>query len=68
MPQRMFFIETSSATLDGVDLGRPTHLATPADIGGVALPSRGILAIGQAAWDVLDRDEYERTRAETVAS
>jgi len=64
MPQRMYFIESSSATLDGEDLGRPTHATAPIDIGGVPVPSRGVLAVGQAAWEILDSAEYQRTRAE----
>ncbi len=66
MPQRMYFIESSSATLAGEDLGRPAHLAVPVDIGGIPLPSRGVLAIGQAAWEVRSQLEYDQTRAETA--
>ena len=66
MPQQMFLIEHSIATLDGVDLGRPAHLKENPRIGAIPLPSRGVLAIGQAAWRILDRAEYERTRAETA--
>ena len=66
MPQRMYFIESSSATLDGDNLGRPTHTAGPIDIGGVPLPCRGVLAVGQAAWEILDPAEYQRTRAATA--
>ncbi len=64
MPQRMYFIESSSATLDGKNLGKPTHSAEPLDIGGIPVPSRGVLAVGQAAWEILDLSEYQRTRAE----
>jgi hypothetical protein len=64
MPQRMYFIESSSATLEGEDLGRPAHAAGPIDIGGVPVPCRGILAVGQAAVEILDPSEYRRTRAE----
>jgi hypothetical protein len=63
MPSRMYAIESSTATLDGEDLGRPTRLATPVDIGGVPMPSRGVLAMGQAAWEILDAVEYRQTRA-----
>ena len=65
MPQRMYLIEDSTAVLDGNDLGRPTRVAHNPRIGDVALPARGVLAIGQAAWAILDAEEYERTRAET---
>jgi hypothetical protein len=65
MPERMYFIESSTATLDDVSLGRPTHLNEPPVIGNVTLPCRGVLAVGQAAWKILDPGEYQRTRAET---
>jgi hypothetical protein len=65
MPQRMYFIQESTATLDGVDLGRPTYCDPNPTIGGVPLPARGVLAIGQATWRILDTAEYERTRRET---
>jgi hypothetical protein len=35
-------------------------------IGNVTLPARGVLAIGQAAWEILDPGKYERTRRETA--
>jgi hypothetical protein len=66
MPQRMYFIERSSANLEGVDLGAPAHLEQNPKMGGIPLPSRGVLAVGQAAWRIADRAEYERTRAETA--
>jgi hypothetical protein len=53
MPQRMYFVEESHATLGGVDLGRPVHLRRNPTIGDVPLPARGILAIGQAIWGPL---------------
>ena len=65
MPERIYFIESSRATLEGVNLGRPTHLDHPPMIGDVTLPARGVLAVGQAAWKILDFDEYRRTRRET---
>jgi hypothetical protein len=64
MPQRMYFVDESSATIDGTELGHPVHLKDSPTIGGVALPARGILAIGQGMWQILDPDEYARTRAE----
>jgi hypothetical protein len=68
MPQQMYFVDESRAILDGVDLGRPTRLDDNPRIGAVPLPSRGILAIGQAVWKILDPAEYERTRSETGAA
>ena len=68
MPQRMFYIDESRALLDGLDLGSPARLSVNPDLGGVSLPVRGVLAIGQAMWQITDRNEYERTRAETAHS
>lgn len=65
MPQRMYFIDDSLASLDGVDLARPTQLPVNPTIGDVPLPARGVLAIGQGVWEINDRSEYERTRSET---
>lgn len=68
MPQQMYFISHSTATLDGIDLGLPSRLRDNPTIGGVTLPARGVLAIGQAAWEILDPIEYERTRSQTTAA
>ncbi|MFE0508888.1 hypothetical protein [Streptomyces sp. NPDC058964] len=66
MPQRMYYIAGARAVLDGTDLGCPVRLSHNPHIGGVPLPTRGILAIGQAAWQIQGAAEYERTRAETA--
>jgi hypothetical protein len=68
MPMQMYYIEESRATLEGADLGRPTRLRDSPTIGGVTLPARGVLATGQAAWEILDPAEYERTRSQTAAA
>lgn len=60
MPKRMYFIDDSQAMLDGVDLGRPTHLRANPTIGGIPLPARGVLASGQAVFEILDPAEYQR--------
>lgn len=31
----------------------------------VTLPCRSVLAVGQAAWEILDSQEYDRTRTDT---
>lgn len=66
MPQRMYLIETGTATLDGVDLGQPARVSWTPDIGGFPMPARGVLAVGQAAWPILDPAEYARTRNEST--
>ncbi|MBT1095351.1 hypothetical protein [Streptomyces sp. Tu102] len=66
MPQRMYYVDDSHGTFDGVDLGRPTRLRKNPRIGDVPLPARGVLAVGQAVWEILDPAEYERTRTETA--
>src|SRR5262249_54272187 len=68
MPQRMHLIEESRAVLNGADLGRPMHAVENPRIGDVALPARGVLAVGQGTWVIRDQAEYERTRAETAAA
>jgi hypothetical protein len=65
MPKQMYFIDESRAVLGGVDFGQPTHLAQCPTIGAVPLPARGMLAIGEAMWDILDPVEYKQTRTET---
>ncbi len=62
MPQRMYLVNQSSAVLGGVDLGSPTRLRENPDIGGVPLPARGVLAIGQAMWQVSDPAEFDDAR------
>jgi hypothetical protein len=52
MPERMYVVNRSSAALDGVDLGRPSRPRENPTIGGVPLPARGVLAIGQAMWRI----------------
>ncbi|WP_208852837.1 hypothetical protein [Streptomyces chartreusis] len=66
MPQRMYYVDDSHGTFDGVDLGHPTRLRENPRIGDVPLPARGVLAVGQAVWEILDPAEYERTRTETA--
>jgi hypothetical protein len=68
MPERMYFTDDSRATLSGADLGRPARLRDNPTIGGVTLPARGVLAIGQATWEILDPAEYERTRSQATAA
>lgn len=67
MPERMYFIDDATATVDGKELGHPARVTPTPDIGGFPLPARGVLAIGQAAWPIIDHDEYARTRAETIS-
>jgi hypothetical protein len=66
MPERMYFVNESRAVFEGLDLGQPTRLRDNPRIGDVPLPARGVLAIGQGVWHVLDTAEYGRTRAATA--
>src|SRR5439155_17450688 len=68
MPGRMYFIDDSQATLDGVNLGRPAHLRANPVIGGIPLPARGVLATGQAVLEILDPAEYEHMRRQAAAA
>ena len=67
MPQRLYFVERARAAMAGVDLGAPVRLRDNPTIGGVPLPARGIFAVGQAHWEILDEAEYHRTRRELAA-
>jgi hypothetical protein len=49
--------------MDGADLGRPARLQVNPVIGEVTLPARGILATGQAMWQILDPAEYKRAKS-----
>jgi hypothetical protein len=68
MPMRMYFIRDATAVLSGEDLGQAARVSPNPQIGQVPLPARGVLAVGQAAWEILDNDEYTRTRIETHAA
>jgi hypothetical protein len=65
MPQRMYLINDTAATLNGMDLGPPARLRDNPTIGDFPLPARGVLAVGQGVWEILDPREYDLTRAET---
>jgi hypothetical protein len=62
MPQRMYLVNDSAASFGGVDLGCPTRLEENPTFGGVPLPARGVLAIGQAMWPIRDPVEFESAR------
>ncbi|MDX8032613.1 hypothetical protein SK803_20555 [Lentzea sp. BCCO 10_0856] len=64
MPERMYFVDDSHATFAGTDLGTPVRLKDNPMIGGVPLPARGVLAVGQATWEILDSEEHDRTLRE----
>ena len=67
MPERMYFIDESAASCDGVDLGRPVHLSENPKIGSFALPARGVLARGKAMWRISDEGEFERRLREAAS-
>jgi hypothetical protein len=64
----MYLIDRASAKLQGADLGIPLRVRPNPKIGDVPLPARGIFAIGQAHWEILDEAEYLRTRADFDAN
>ena len=68
MPQRMYLVKESEAVLDGVELGSPTRVHENPTIGGVPLPARGVLAIGQAMWQIRDPDEFATARTTSNAA
>jgi len=64
MPQRMYFVKSTQIKLDGLDLGHEVHVYPNPKIGDVPLPARGIFAIGQAYWEIIDFGEYNQTKKE----
>ena len=67
MPERIFLIESSQATLEGRDLGHPIRLSTNPAIAGVPLPTRPAFVVGQAHARIKDPEEYRRTRESVSA-
>jgi hypothetical protein len=67
MPERMYFVDETTAILDGLDLGHAAEVSPNPRIGEVPLPARGVLATGQGAWEILDSKEFARTCAETLS-
>jgi len=66
MPQRMYFIKATQLKLNGVDLGHEVHVYPNPKIGDVPLPARGIFAIGEAYWEIIDFGEYYQTKRELL--
>lgn len=55
MPKRMYYVDESTAVLDGRDLGRPTRLTSNPRMGFTTFPARGVFAIGEASWESVPR-------------
>jgi hypothetical protein len=49
-PLRVWLVEGATASLDGVDLGRPAPLAEQARLGDFWIPQRGVFAVGRASF------------------
>lgn len=60
---RMYWIDRSTASLDGRDLGAQVVLDDCPTIGGWPLPRRGVFAIGEAHGAIRDHHEYEQLRS-----
>jgi len=65
MPQRMYFIDQAT-TVDDEDLGHAVRVSPNPQIGQVPLPACGVLAVGQAAWAILDNNERALTPREVT--
>lgn len=63
MAEKLFIIDSSSASWEGRDLGEPVQLDANPTIGDIPLPTRPSFVVGQGFGRITDRDEYERTRA-----
>lgn len=64
MPIRMFPIASSTARLEGADLGQPTRSRENPSIGALRLPARPVFAVGRAYFEMQDPDEYRQTVTE----
>jgi hypothetical protein len=53
-PRRIWSVASSSAMVNGIDLGRPGELPRQAHIGDVPLPQRGIFLVGEATFEAFD--------------
>lgn len=62
MPQRMYFIRETEIRLNGADLGHELPVYPNPKIGDVPLPARGIFAIGEAYWEIINFGEYYQTK------
>jgi len=60
----MYFVRDTRIKLNGVDLGHEAPVYPNPKIGDVPLPARGSFAIGQAYWEIMNFDEYYRTKKE----
>jgi hypothetical protein len=58
----MYFINRTQIKWEGTDLGQPVFAKPNPKIGEVPLPARGVFAIGEAFWEILDANEYRKTR------
>lgn len=61
-PAAEYVIHESEALLDGRTLGEPVRLEENPTIGGVPLPTRPSFVFAEAHMEVVDPDEYERSR------
>ena len=61
-PRHIWSVATSSAVVDGVDLGRPGELPQQAHIGDTPLPQRGIFMVGEATFEAFDPARHVTAR------
>jgi hypothetical protein len=57
-PRRMWFVSSSTATLDGEDLGTPQPLQDQTRLGDFWIPQRGIFLIGASSFDTFDAGRH----------
>lgn len=61
--EETYFVEESTARLDGRALGEPVRLDRNPSIGDVNLPAVPVVVFGEAFMRMTDPEEHERTRA-----
>jgi hypothetical protein len=58
VPSHVWLVAASRAQLDGEDLGSPAPLPRQASIGDFRIPQRGLFAIGDIDFDLLDPNRH----------
>jgi hypothetical protein len=65
-PRRIWAVASSSAVIDGIDVGAPGRLPEQAHLGDVPLPQRGLFMVAQATFEGFDATRHIAPRPALV--